>query len=198
VNCVRSCMNIMLSTDPSERDVVAWGTDAVRKIQKEARYKLVELLKREREPANPYSAPKRGWNQVLPGDVLLPQQPSAGATPGDGVEGEEGPDILVPFPLLSGIALSGMRPREVKGQGRMSIGELREAMRELHSKASKSEIPETLVCVLCEATGLNFSTPRELLDHIHGKSHMVRERKLWDDGLAPSIVSELHATPNQQ
>ena len=67
----------------------------------------------------------------------MPQQPSAGATPGDGVEEEEGPDILVPFPLLSGIALSGMRPREVKGQGRMSIGELREAMRELHSKASK-------------------------------------------------------------
>ena len=33
-------MNIMLSTDPAERSVVAWGDHAVRKIQSEARRTL--------------------------------------------------------------------------------------------------------------------------------------------------------------
>ena len=40
INRVRSCMNIMLSTDPAERSVVAWGDHAVRKIQSEARRTL--------------------------------------------------------------------------------------------------------------------------------------------------------------
>lgn len=35
-------MNVMLSTEPNERGVVAWGTKAVIKIQKEARSKLLE------------------------------------------------------------------------------------------------------------------------------------------------------------
>ena len=33
-------MNIMLSTDPAERSVIAWGDHAVRKIQSEARRTL--------------------------------------------------------------------------------------------------------------------------------------------------------------
>ena len=174
----------------------------------------VRLLEKEREVANPYPAARRGWNQVSPSDVLLPRQPRESGADNDG---EEGPDVLVPFPLLCGIALSGTRPRQVKGRGRMSIGELREAMKELHSKASKyvphlylstsptllssfslspprSDIAETLVCVLCEATGLTFSTPRELLDHIHSRPHMARERRLWDDSQALALVGELHST----
>ena len=41
VNCVRSCMNVMLSTDPAERGVVAWGSNAIRRIQKKARANLL-------------------------------------------------------------------------------------------------------------------------------------------------------------
>ena len=119
-----------------------------------------------RELANPYSAPKRGWNQVSPEDVLLPQQSSSGATRGEGVGEEEGPDILVPFPLLSGIALSGTG-RDGRGRGRMSLGELREAMRELHSKASKSaHLPLTLPCFSCLVSFFTSSLHNCVCTHV--------------------------------
>ena len=87
-------------------------------------------------------ARKKGWNQVSPSDVLLPERLSSGVSQrevGSEVLGEEeGPDVLVPFPLLSGIVLMGSRLGPGgKARGRLGIGELREAMRELHSKASK-------------------------------------------------------------
>ena len=96
------------------------------------------LLQRQREVANPYTGRKKGWNQVPPSDVLLPERQLAGTAMRGGEEEneEEGPDSLVPFPLLSGIALVGAQ-REGHARGRMGVGELREAMRELHSKASK-------------------------------------------------------------
>ena len=34
-------MNVMLSTDPAERGVVAWGSNAIRRIQKKARANLL-------------------------------------------------------------------------------------------------------------------------------------------------------------
>ena len=103
---------------------------------------VCRLLEKEREVANPYTVRKRGWNQVTPGDILLPQQPSIGFSSGRGVGpeiDEEGPDLLVPFSLLSGIALvsSAWLQKDARGRGRMGVGELREAMKELHAKASK-------------------------------------------------------------
>ena len=95
---------------------------------------LSSLLHKQREVANPYTARKKGWNQVPPSDVLVPERAAGG--PGRGEVDEDGPDSLVPFSLLSGIALEGNR-RESRSRGLMGIGELREAMRELHSKASK-------------------------------------------------------------
>ena len=41
VNCVRSCMNVMLSTDPADRSAVQWGSSGVTKIQREARAVLL-------------------------------------------------------------------------------------------------------------------------------------------------------------
>ena len=222
------------------------------------------LLQIQRESTNPYTVRKRGWNQVPPRDVLLPERLSLGLVRrmggSEGVDEEEGPDLLVPFPLLSGIALAGGQLPGRLGRGRMGIGELREMMRELHAKASKSvtglrncsscltmillspspfspslpslssllphfpplslpslalpfpplllpslrfpplllphppprsELPETLVCVLCEPTGVCFGTPRELLDHIHSRAHMMRERRLWDDRQAKGLINEL-------
>ena len=67
------------------------------------------------------------------------QQSTAAGLAGEGRE-EEGPDLLVPFPLLSGIALAGTR-HEGQARGHLNVGELREAMRELHSKASKLAQP---------------------------------------------------------
>ena len=98
------------------------------------------LLHRQREIANPYTGRKKGWNQVPPSDVLLPERQLAEAARSGGEEGseDEGPDSLVPFPLLSGIALVVAR-QEGQTRGLMGVGELREAMRELHSKASKSD-----------------------------------------------------------
>lgn len=94
---------------------------------------LSSLLHKQREVANPYTARKKGWNQVPPSDLLVPERAAGG---GRGEVDEDGPDSLVPFSLLSGIVLEGNR-RESRSRGAMSIGELREAMRELHSKASK-------------------------------------------------------------
>lgn len=37
-------MNVMLSTDPSERSVVAWGDYAIQKIQSEARNTLLRSV----------------------------------------------------------------------------------------------------------------------------------------------------------
>lgn len=95
---------------------------------------LSSLLHKQREVANPYTARKKGWNQVPPSDVLVPERAAAGLARVE-VE-EDGPDSLVPFSLLSGIALEGNR-RDSRPRGLMGIGELREAMKELHSKASK-------------------------------------------------------------
>ena len=87
------------------------------------------LLQRQRKPINRHQTSKKGWNQVPPGDLLVPEQNVDRAV-------GEGPDSLVPFPLLNGIALFRSHPAS-KRSGHMDVLALREAMKELHSKASK-------------------------------------------------------------
>lgn len=90
---------------------------------------LCRLLKRQRKPVNRHQTSKKGWNQVPPGDLLVPEQ---------NVDRDvgEGADSLVPFPLLNGIALF-RSPTELVRSGRVDVLALREAMKELHSRASK-------------------------------------------------------------
>lgn len=151
INGVRIAINLALANDQAVAD---WGPDAVLKIQKSARQKLLNLIRRPRKSVtnDPYPRVYR-WRQVDPRDILHPNVV------------DMSPDMVL-LNLHCGIALNTDSDDEEVEQTSYENKLIHQ--RYLESKASRSTMPEDIFCELCRKV---LRCPEELFFHLRSVTH---------------------------
>ncbi|GAB1603284.1 ATP-dependent RNA helicase TDRD9-like [Argonauta hians] len=174
INGIRLAINIIIG---NQQTASTWGPDSVVKLQESARKKLLDLMKKRREPIDPVppSSPYE-WNLIAPSDYLKPDCSDNNwellFTLHKGVVLQSSRS---PSPTSS--SLNGDQPPDPSSLSHHLHGnqEMVRHIKLLKHIASMPSYASVIHCKLCNET---FATPKILSMHISTQRHLKMESRI--------------------